>query len=73
MKLTVLHCDRDSFWIVRGLLLCGMNTTVRGMISNMAFLIDRYACTIYSNVVVTIFSILLFMFTAQFSTLPLWN
>lgn len=32
---------RDSYWIVKALLLCGMNNTARGMIENMAFLVDR--------------------------------
>ncbi|XP_065920770.1 trehalase-like isoform X2 [Dysidea avara] len=32
----------DSYWIVRGLLLCEMYDTARGMIENMATLIDQY-------------------------------
>ena len=32
---------RDSYWIVRGLLLCGMNDTVKGMIRNLAQLINE--------------------------------
>ena len=62
MKLTVLHCNRDSYWIVRGLLLCGMETTVKGMISNMAHLIDRYnTCTIYSMCVMQYWLLLLYL------------
>lgn len=32
----------DSFWIVKGLLLCEMYDTARGMILNLASLVDRY-------------------------------
>ena len=32
---------RDTYWIVEGLLLCGMNETARGMIENLAHLVDQ--------------------------------
>jgi len=32
----------DSFWIVKGLLLCDMFTTARGMIENLGTMIDRF-------------------------------
>ena len=31
----------DSFWIIRGLLLCGMATTARGMIDNLFYLVQQ--------------------------------
>jgi alpha,alpha-trehalase len=32
----------DSYWIIKGLLLCGMNDTSRGMINNLIYLVNRY-------------------------------
>ncbi|XP_072049493.1 trehalase-like [Amphiura filiformis] len=32
----------DSYWIMKGLLVCGMTTTVRGMLSNFAYLADKF-------------------------------
>ena len=32
----------DSYWIVQALLLCEMRDTARGMISNLASLVDTY-------------------------------
>ncbi|KAJ8912203.1 hypothetical protein NQ315_003807 [Exocentrus adspersus] len=32
----------DSYWIVKGLLLTGMKDTVRGVLENFVYLIDRY-------------------------------
>ena len=32
----------DSFWIVRGLLLCDMRDTVKGMLRNFAHLVERF-------------------------------
>lgn len=32
---------RDTYWILRGLLLCEMTETARGMIENMAYLIQQ--------------------------------
>ena len=32
----------DSFWIIKGLLLCGMAITARGMIENMIDMLDRF-------------------------------
>jgi len=32
---------RDSYWIIRGLLLCEMYDTARGMIENLATLVDQ--------------------------------
>ena len=36
----ILPVDRDTYWIVEGLLLCGMNDTARGMIENLAYMVD---------------------------------
>ncbi|CAI8011659.1 Trehalase [Geodia barretti] len=32
----------DTYWMVEGLLLCGMNDTARGMIENLAYLVHKY-------------------------------
>ncbi|XP_014481857.1 PREDICTED: trehalase-like [Dinoponera quadriceps] len=32
----------DSYWIIEGLLLCGMHITVKGMIENFLSMVDRY-------------------------------
>ena len=32
---------RDTYWILEGLLLCGMNDTARGMIENLVYLVDQ--------------------------------
>ena len=32
----------DSYWVVRGLLICGMNDTVKGMIDNFIHLVKTY-------------------------------
>ena len=31
----------DSFWIIRGLVVCGMLDTARGMVDNLADLVNR--------------------------------
>lgn len=36
-----VHCCRDSYWIVRGLLLCNMTETARNMILNMVSMVER--------------------------------
>lgn len=33
--------DRDTYWVVKGLLLCEMTDTVKGMLENFAFMIQR--------------------------------
>lgn len=38
---TRIHLTRDSYWVIRGLLLCEMYNTTRGMIENMAKLVER--------------------------------
>lgn len=40
-SLTVIYMYRDSYWIMEGLLLCEMNNTVRGMIKNLAQLVEQ--------------------------------
>lgn len=32
----------DSYWVVKGLLLCGMKQTSKGMINNFLSMVDRY-------------------------------
>lgn len=32
---------RDTYWVVKGLLLCEMTETVKGMLENFAFMIER--------------------------------
>lgn len=32
---------RDTYWVVKGLLLCEMTDTVKGMLENFAFMIQR--------------------------------
>ena len=39
-----LPSHRDTYWILEGLLLCQMNDTARGMIENLAYLVDRSVC-----------------------------
>jgi hypothetical protein len=34
--------DRDSYWIMKGLLVCGMANTTRGMIHNLLDMIEIY-------------------------------
>ena len=31
----------DSYWIIRGLLVCGMSSTAKGMIENLLFLVNK--------------------------------
>ncbi|KAL2721876.1 trehalase-like [Vespula maculifrons] len=32
----------DSYWVIEGLLICGMNNTVKGMINNFLSMVDRF-------------------------------
>ena len=36
------HPHRDSYWILEGILLCGMDRTAQNMIENLAEMVDRY-------------------------------
>lgn len=36
-----LHCCRDSYWIMRGLLLCNMTETAKNIILNMVSMVER--------------------------------
>lgn len=46
VMLLLLFHNRDTYWIIKGLLVCGMNDTARGMIKNLAQLIDQLVAAI---------------------------
>ena len=41
LKSAIVVCIRDSYWVIKGLLISSMTETARGMLSNFARMVDR--------------------------------